>query len=214
MSSIVSGTESGIGVISVRQTGLALINALGKPQADAVSNQPAKADGSASPAAGSKGSEAPVASASATVQLSDEAKATVARLQARDRQVRAHEQAHLAASGGLATTGASYTYQKGPDGVRYAVGGEVSIDVSPGRTPQDTIARAITIRAAALAPADPSGPDRAVAAQASQMEQKARSALSTQQQTKQQEQVGKVAAAYAAVSGSDNGNATRIDSYA
>lgn len=107
------------------------------------------------------------------VQLSDKAKALVRSLQARDQQVRAHEQAHLAASGGLATSGASYTYQKGPDGVSYAVGGEVSIDVSPGRTPADTIARAVTIRAAALAPTDPSGQDRAVAAAASQMEQQA-----------------------------------------
>ncbi len=108
-----------------------------------------------------------------SVQLSDKAKALVRSLQARDQQVRAHEQAHLAASGGLATSGASYTYQKGPDGVSYAIGGEVSIDVSAGRTPEDTIARAATIRAAALAPADPSGQDRAVAAAASQMEQQA-----------------------------------------
>ena len=111
------------------------------------------------------------------VQLSDKAKALVRSLQARDQQVRAHEQAHLAASGGLATSGASYTYQKGPDGVNYAIGGEVSIDVSAGRTPEETIARAITVRAAALAPADPSGQDRAVAAAASQLEQQARGEL-------------------------------------
>lgn len=111
------------------------------------------------------------------VQLSDKAKAIVRSLQARDQQVRAHEQAHLAASGGLATSGASYTYQKGPDGVSYAIGGEVSIDISTGRTPEETIARAITIRAAALAPADPSGQDRAVAAAASQLEQQARGEL-------------------------------------
>ena len=111
------------------------------------------------------------------VQLSDKAKAIVRSLQARDQQVRAHEQAHLAASGGLATSGASYTYQKGPDGVNYAIGGEVSIDVSAGRTPEETIARAITIRSAALAPADPSGQDRAVAAAASQLEQQARGEL-------------------------------------
>lgn len=38
-----------------------------------------------------------------SVKLSDKAKAIVRSLQARDQQVRAHEQAHLAASGGLAT---------------------------------------------------------------------------------------------------------------
>lgn len=120
-------------------------------------------------------------SSSSTVQLSEQAKAVVRSMQARDRQVHAHEQAHLAASGGLVVSGASYVYQKGPDGVSYAVGGEVSIDVSRGSTPEDTIARAILIRGAALAPADPSGQDRAVAAAASQMEQQARSELLLQQ---------------------------------
>ena len=113
-------------------------------------------------------------------QLSPEDVAQVAKLKQVDRQVRAHEAAHLAASGGMATSGASFTYQKGPDGVSYAVGGEVSINTSSGRTPEETIARARTIRAAALAPADPSGQDRAVAAAASQMEQQARMELSQQ----------------------------------
>ncbi len=119
--------------------------------------------------------------ASATVQLSEKAKALVRSLQARDQQVHAHEAAHLAASGGLATSGASYTYQRGPDGVSYAIGGEVSIDVSRGRSPEETIARAALVRAAALAPADPSGQDLAVAAAASQMEQQARAELLQQQ---------------------------------
>lgn len=110
-------------------------------------------------------------------QLSDADAALLAKLQARDRAVRQHEMAHLAVSGGLATSGASFTYQKGPDGVDYAVGGEVSIDTSPGRTPEDTIARARQIQAAALAPADPSGQDRAVASQAAQMEIAARAEL-------------------------------------
>ncbi|WP_395004407.1 putative metalloprotease CJM1_0395 family protein [Undibacterium sp.] len=113
-------------------------------------------------------------------QLSEADAALVAKLQARDRAVRQHEMAHLAVSGGLATSGASFTYQKGPDGVDYAVGGEVSIDTSPGRTPEDTIARARQIQAAALAPADPSGQDRAVASQAAQMEIAARAQLAAQ----------------------------------
>jgi hypothetical protein len=113
-------------------------------------------------------------------ELSPEDQALLRKLQARDREVRQHEQAHLSAAGGLAISGASYTYQKGPDGVNYAVGGEVSIDVSPGRTPEETISRAQRIRAAALAPAEPSGQDRAVAAQASQMEQQARAELAQQ----------------------------------
>lgn len=90
-------------------------------------------------------------------------------LQARDREVRAHEAAHLGAAGGLARGGASFSYQRGPDGQLYAVAGEVSIDTSPGTTPQDTLERARRIRAAALAPATPSAQDRAVAARAAQM---------------------------------------------
>jgi len=115
--------------------------------------------------------------ASSSTQLSPEALALIDQLKARDLEVRQHEQAHMAAAGGLATSGASYTYQRGPNGVSYAIGGEVNIDTSPGATPEETIQRARTIQAAALAPAEPSGPDRAVAAQAQQMEAQARAEL-------------------------------------
>ncbi len=98
----------------------------------------------------------------------------VEELRARDREVRAHERTHLAAAGGFAQGGPSYTYQVGPDGRRYAVGGEVPIDISevPGN-PRATMQKAMTIRRAALAPAQPSGADRAVAARATQMVLKA-----------------------------------------
>lgn len=89
-------------------------------------------------------------------------------LRATDRNVRAHELAHIAAGGGL-TGGISFTYRLGPDGQRYAVGGEVRIDVSPAASPEKTIAKAETIRAAALAPVDPSPQDRRVAALAEEM---------------------------------------------
>lgn len=90
-----------------------------------------------------------------------------------DRRVRAHEAAHLAAAGALAQSGANFTMVRGPDGRSYAVSGEVSINVSPGRTPEETLAKAQQIRAAALAPARPSTQDFAVAAQAAQMAQQA-----------------------------------------
>ncbi len=118
---------------------------------------------------------------STSVELSPEALALIAKLKARDTEVRQHEQAHLAAAGSLAISGASYVYQRGPDGVSYAVGGEVQIDTSPGRTPEETISRARAIAAAALAPADPSGPDRAVAAQAQQLAQQALAEQAQQQ---------------------------------
>lgn len=116
-----------------------------------------------------------------TTTLTPEALKLIDELKARDAEVRQHEQAHLAAAGGLAISGASYTYQRGPNGVNYAIGGEVQIDTSPGATPEETIARAATIQAAALAPAGPSGADRAVAAQAQQMETQARAELAQQQ---------------------------------
>lgn len=118
---------------------------------------------------------------SSTTNLTPEALALVSQLKARDTEVRQHEQAHMATAGGLATSGAAYTYQRGPNGVAYAIGGEVQIDTSPGRTPQETIERARTIQAAALAPAKPSGADQAVAAQAQQMELQARTELAVQQ---------------------------------
>ncbi len=105
-----------------------------------------------------------------------------------DREVRAHEAAHLAAAGGLAQGGASFDTVRGPDGRPYAIGGEVSIDVSPGRTPEETIAKAQQIRSAALAPADPSAQDYRVAAQAAQMAQQAQQALATQRGTQQETQ--------------------------
>lgn len=92
----------------------------------------------------------------------------IAELQKTDREVRAHEAAHLAAAGGLAR-GVSFTYVTGPDGRQYAVGGEVSLDVSPESDPEATLRKAEQIRAAANAPANPSGQDRQVAAQAAQM---------------------------------------------
>jgi hypothetical protein len=106
-------------------------------------------------------------------KLTPKEEQVVHKLEARDTAVRAHEAAHMAAGGGLAG-GASYTFETGPDGQRYAVGGEVPVSIAPGRTPDETIQNAQTVRAAALAPADPSSQDMAVAAQATQMEAQAR----------------------------------------
>ena len=102
-------------------------------------------------------------------------------LKNRDREVRAHEAAHKAAAGSLAKGGASFSYTRGPDGKLYAVGGEVSIDTSRvAGDPQATLQKANLIRAAALAPAQPSAQDRAVAAQAGIMAAEARAELAEQ----------------------------------
>lgn len=100
----------------------------------------------------------------------------IAKLQTRDRMVRAHEAAHQSVGGQYAGA-ASYTYQNGPDGRRYAVGGEVPIDTSTEKTPQATIDKMGIVRRAALAPQDPSAADRAIAAAATQHESNAQREL-------------------------------------
>jgi hypothetical protein len=113
-----------------------------------------------------------------STQLSEDAKQMIAALSSRDRDVLAHEAAHMSAGGSYIHGGASYTYQTGPDGKRYAIGGEVGIDMSavPGN-PRATIAKMMAIRAAALAPADPSPQDISVAAAAAEIEAQASAQL-------------------------------------
>jgi len=98
----------------------------------------------------------------------------VQRLKRRDREVRAHERAHMAAGAGVVQGGASFTFTRGPDGKMYAVGGEVKIDTSAENDPDQTIRKMQQVKRAALAPAEPSGTDRAVAARAGQIEAQAR----------------------------------------
>lgn len=115
-------------------------------------------------------------------QLDTEEQQVVAKLKAIDQQVRSHEMAHLAAAGPYARGGPRYSYVKGPNGVSYAVGGEVPIDVSPEPgDPEATIRKAEVVRAAALAPADPSGQDQQVAAAATKMEAQARQELAVEE---------------------------------
>ena len=106
----------------------------------------------------------------------------IRQLKARDREVRAHEAAHVAAGGSAVRGGPKLSYVRGPDGVLYATGGEVSIDTSPASTPEATLAKAETIRRAALAPANPSAQDRAIAADAARMAMQARQEIFAQQQ--------------------------------
>lgn len=101
----------------------------------------------------------------------------LAELATRDREVRAHEQAH-AAVGGQYAGSPTYSFERGPDGVNYAVGGEVSIDTSPvPNDPEATLRKAQVIRAAASAPAEPSPQDRRVASQAASLENEARAEI-------------------------------------
>lgn len=112
--------------------------------------------------------------------LTDEEEAVVRDMAGADREVRRHEQAH-AAAGGAHAGAPSYQYEQGPDGKRYAVSGEVSIDTSPVQgDPKATIAKMQQVKAAANAPAQPSGQDRAVSAAATAISQQAQAELRAQ----------------------------------
>ena len=111
-------------------------------------------------------------------ELSDEEKRVVNELASIDTKVHEHENAHLAAAGGLAQGGANYSYTEGPDGKLYATAGEVSIDTSSTGDAQKDVQKAQQIQAAAMAPADPSPQDYRVAADAAIMQMEAQMKVS------------------------------------
>ncbi|MFD2229251.1 putative metalloprotease CJM1_0395 family protein [Alkalimarinus sediminis] len=117
---------------------------------------------------------------STSTGLSPEEREIVGELAARDREVRTHEQQHQSVGGQYAGA-ASFSYQTGPDGVQYAVGGEVSIDISPvPNNPQATIDKMRTVKNAALAPAEPSAQDRSVASSANRIMMQAQAELASE----------------------------------
>jgi len=119
----------------------------------------------------------PKQSTTTGTELTEQEREQVRELQARDREVRTHEQAHKSAGGQYASA-PEYEMEKGPDGRSYAVGGHVSISTSPvSGDPEATIAKMEIVKRAALAPAEPSGADRSVAADAESKRADARSEL-------------------------------------
>ncbi|WP_374468187.1 putative metalloprotease CJM1_0395 family protein [Ferrovibrio sp.] len=118
-------------------------------------------------------------------ELSEEEKQQVAKLKQIDAKVRAHERAH-AAVGGQYAGAPSYSYTRGPDGQLYAVAGEVPIDIGAESDPEVTLQKAAQVAAAALAPADPSGADRAVAAAAQQLRMEALAQIREEKRAEQE----------------------------
>jgi hypothetical protein len=97
-------------------------------------------------------------------ELTPEQQRIVAKMAARDREVRQHETAHRMV-GGACAGAPSYKSDYGPGERPYAVSGEAPIDVFPiSDDPEATIANMRIVAAAALAPPEPSVTDRAVAA--------------------------------------------------
>ncbi len=146
---------------------------VGLSEAGATENDRAAAD--ESDAAQARNSDGSREGASRPGDLTKDEEEEVTRLEQRDADVRAHENAHKAAAGRYARGGPSYEYERGPDGRRYAVGGEVQIDTAPiPNDPDATIQKMQQVRRAALAPAEPSPQDRRVASEATQQEMSAR----------------------------------------
>ncbi len=142
-------------------------------------------------------------------QLSEEEEKQVEELKARDAEVKTHEQAHIAAGGAYIKGGPSYEYQTGPDGRQYAVGGHVNIDTSPvPNDPQATITKAQTVIKAALAPAEPSGADRAVASKARQMLADARQELMEEKRSGSDENSGNTVSQKSGINTINNENKT------
>ncbi len=124
-------------------------------------------------------------------QLNLAEQSQISELRRRDQEVRAHELAHLAAAGSLSKGGPTFEFALGPDGQRYAIGGEVQIDTSgvPG-DPAVTLQKAIQIQQAALAPAQPSAQDRSVAIAAAAMAAEARAELASQESPDSKDDAG------------------------
>ncbi|AQS36349.1 SprA-related family [Shewanella psychrophila] len=87
-------------------------------------------------------------------------------LSSRDAEVKAHEQAHSTVGGNLAQS-PQFSYEKGSDGRRYAVDGEVQIDIAVVvGDPLATVNKMKKVYAAAMAPTNPSMADIRVASEA------------------------------------------------
>ena len=121
-------------------------------------------------------------------ELSSQDQREIEQLKKRDLEVKAHEMAHVAAGGQYIRSSVNFEYKKGPDGQKYAVGGDVSIDIAeiPG-DPTATISKMQIVQKAALAPLKPSSTDMRVAAKASRIEARAR-IEATAEQAKQLEE--------------------------
>lgn len=111
------------------------------------------------------GSNGPVA-AKLSDQLSSAERADLAKLRQRDQQVRQEEKAHAAVAGDLAGP-ISYSYQLGPDGRQYAVGGSVGVQAQTVTgDPLEAKRLSGRMAVAANAATNPSAQDFATARQA------------------------------------------------
>ena len=120
-------------------------------------------------------------------ELTQQEQREVSELKTTDAEVKAHENAHKAAAAGLSTSAPNYEYETGPDGKKYAVAGDVNVSYQSSSNPEVNLKNAQQLRAAALAPADPSSQDRKVAMQAErEIAQAKQEIMEEQRQTDEQ----------------------------
>ena len=81
----------------------------------------------------------------------------------KDAEIRTHEQVH--ASIGHTTAPISYSYQQGPDGKMYAIGGSVRMDTSIPDDPKAAVFKLDMLQKAASGPTHMSNADGAIASQ-------------------------------------------------
>ena len=98
--------------------------------------------------------------------MSRDDEALLEKLQARDAKVRNHEAAHVMAAGGQAVGMPTYTYQTGPDGKRYAIGGSVNISMTTTGDAEQNARQANKAYRAAMATGEPSPRDMQAASRA------------------------------------------------
>ncbi len=95
-------------------------------------------------------------------------------LKQRDAEVKAHEASHMNSAGVLTIGGPRYTYQIGPDGKPYAIGGKVTLATQPARDSRTAEINARNLKKAALSVHDPSPQDLSAASSAEDMINEAR----------------------------------------
>lgn len=129
-------------------------------------------------------------------ELTPQEQQQLAELKQTDAQVKAHEHAHKSTAAGLTTSGPNYEYETGPDGKKYAVAGDVNVSYQKSSDPEVNLKNAQQLKAAALAPADPSSQDRKVAMQADREIAQARQEIMEEQnQTEEEEETSATSAA-------------------
>ena len=134
-------------------------------------------------------SDAKENSASGNKELTQQEQQEVMELKNTDAKVKAHEHAHKAAAVGLKTTGPNYEYETGPDGKKYAVAGDVNVSYAKSSDPEVNLQNAQKLKAAALAPTDPSSQDRKVAQKADQeIAEAKREIMEEQAETEEEEE--------------------------